>query len=172
MPGPRSKTRSRRDTVCKGLIFMAQFTIFPTNRGARATNFGSPVAGGCQPTYSGAPGLSPLRPASGRGAAHLRLHGALRRPGCGGGPPRHRLLQGARPEDGRVHGRSPGSPAAHRSGLAPRELHGVTEGPEVLGEALAVITLDLDRPVLERAPRAADPLHLGDAGVEGGPALG
>jgi len=42
----------------------------------------------------------------------------------------------------------------------------------MLGEAFAVIALDLDRLVLERASRAADPLHLGDAGLEGGPALG
>jgi len=48
----------------------------------------------------------------------------------------------------------------------------VTQGPEVVGEALPVIALDLDRAVLEGAARAADPLHLGDEGIEGGPSLG
>jgi hypothetical protein len=41
----------------------------------------------------------------------------------------------------------------------------------VLGETLAMVALDLDHPVLEGAARAAEPLHLGGAGLEGGPAL-
>src|SRR5262249_7518343 len=57
-------------------------------------------------------GLPTLRAAPGRGRADLRLHGALRGPGRGGGAPGNRLLQGARTEDGRVHGRSPGGAAA------------------------------------------------------------
>ena len=37
-----------------------------------------------------------------------------------------------------------------------------------VGQPLAVVTLDLDRVVLQGPARAAEPLHLRDAGLEGG----
>ena len=83
---------------------------------------------------------------------HLRLHGALPRPGRRRRPPRHRALQDARPQDGRVHGRPPrGAPppgsrvAAGRglmSGGTPAMRFGFylpTRGPTATPEALEAI---------------------------------
>src|SRR5687768_9557519 len=76
-----------------------------------------------------------LRAAPRRGAAHLRVHGALRGSGRGGGPPRHGLLQGARAEDGRVHGRAGGGGPAARGGVGARTGNGRAH---VRGDVVAV----------------------------------
>src|SRR6185295_4236565 len=50
--------------------------------------------------------------------------------------------------------------------LAPRQLDRVAEGAEALGDALAVVTLDLDRAVLDGAAGAAEPLELRHAPLD------
>src|SRR5499433_1789448 len=54
--------------------------------------------------------------------------------------------------------------------LSSGELDGMPEGAQLLGDALAVITLDLDDAVLHGAARAAEALELGGERVQGGAA--
>src|SRR5262249_1253802 len=50
--------------------------------------------------------------------------------------------------------------------LASRQLHGVAELPELVGDAFAMVALNLHRAVLDRAARAAQALELGGESLE------